>query len=135
MKSPSLIQGAQALLLAACTAGVVAATALAAPVGRPPDVRDAAAAAHAATPDVIERDAATRGHSFAQSGSPSTPVSRPPDIDDAAVAAHRIMLVRSSRFAWDDFAAGVGTGAGTILFLAGCLAVGRLSRRHRLTAQ
>jgi uncharacterized iron-regulated membrane protein len=50
-------------------------------VGRPPDIRDAAASVQGSVPDVLERYAAAHPYGDAQN------VSRPPDVADAASAA------------------------------------------------
>jgi hypothetical protein len=55
-------------------------------------------------------------------------------VIDAAAAVRQIMLLKPSRFAWDDFGAGIGAGIGAALVIAGCLAAGRVSRRHRVLA-
>jgi hypothetical protein len=167
-----LIRLAQALVVAPFAAGAIATTATAGPATRPPDVQDAATAASASMPDVIERYAASHpfglGLSLASgaidvgrppyvrdaaavavpdaleryvsahpygasspSALPQTIVSRPPDVSDAAAAARTVVIDPSSGFAWNDFAAGIGAGIGAILLVAGSLAAGRLSRRHR----
>jgi hypothetical protein len=65
-------------------AGATAALATAS-VGRPPDVRDAAAQAQATLPDAFERYVAAHPYGDA------TEVARPPDIADAASAANEVV--------------------------------------------
>jgi hypothetical protein len=56
-------------------------------LGSPPDVRDAAAAASVAIPDAFERYAAS--HPYGLTPSAATVVVRPPDVQDAADAFER----------------------------------------------
>jgi hypothetical protein len=104
-------------------------------VGRPPDVRDAAAL-NVAVPDVIERFAASHPYGIGLSSSTqSTLLARPPDVRDAAQALATGSVSSQSRgFDWGDWAIGIGTGMGLILFLAGGLVMGRQLRHHVQTA-
>jgi hypothetical protein len=93
-------------------------------LARPPDVRDAAASAS----ESLNRIGLS-------STTHSTPVSRPPDVRDAAQALATGSVSSQSRgFDWGDWAIGIGTGMGLILFLAGGLVMGRQLRHHVQTA-
>jgi hypothetical protein len=92
----------------------------------------AAATATAAVPDVLERYAAAHPYgSGLSSAMGSTIVPRPPDVSDAAEAAKAISLTTSGGFHWGEYGAGVGTGIGFVLLLAGALTITPLVRRQR----
>jgi hypothetical protein len=86
----------------------------------------------AVLPDVFERYAAAHPYGAALSSAVGlTVVGRPPDIGDAAEAAEAIPLTTSGGFHWGDYSAGVGTGIGFALLLAGALTITPLARRQR----
>lgn len=58
-------------------------------------------------------------------------VLRPPDVSDAAEAARAVSLTSSGGFHWGDYGAGVGSGIGLILLLAGGLMARPVFRRQR----
>ena len=112
---------------------------------RPPDVADAAAAAApdvleryvaahafgAALPDVVERYAAVHLYGVHPPSVSASPI-RPPDVADSAALARTAAVVRTSGgFDWGDYGAGVGSGIGLILLLAGGLMARPVLRRQR----
>lgn len=145
--SISLIWSRRLLVLAAVVAAATASTAVAGGrppdvqdaatanlvtlISRPPDVRDAASATTAAAADAFERYAAS--HPFGTGlSSVSAVVSRPPDIEDTALAVRygSVSATATNAFDWSDWAIGIGSGIGLVLFLAGALLMGR-QLRHR----
>jgi hypothetical protein len=137
------------LILGAAIAGATASVAAA--VGRPPDVSDAART-NETVPDVFERYAATHPYgnhlttpdvrppdvqdNAAALAEPSTvqsstAITRPPDIRDAAYAAETVSAGQGDGFDWGDYAIGIGSGIGLSLLLAGALGAG-LQRRGRI---
>jgi hypothetical protein len=135
---------------------------VAAPVSRPPDIQDAAAALHAptaaglkadglrwqgiaqayqglqATPDVVERYAATHefGGRLAVPSIASSAASRPPDVADTALAVRygETTTVQANGFDWSDWAIGIGSGLGLALILGAAVLMGRQLRHPVQTA-
>jgi hypothetical protein len=88
-----------------------------------------------AVPDVLERYAAAHPYGVGlASATSSSEVVRPPDVSDAAYAARTIVPSQSSRFDWNDYAIGIGSGVGFTLLLAATLGVGWQQRRRMQTA-
>ena len=88
-----------------------------------------------AIPDVVERYAATHPYGSGLSATTDSRLVAVPDVLERYAAAHPYgngiasTLSRPNGFDWGDYAIGIGTGMGLILFLAGGLAMGR-QRRH-----
>ena len=148
MKSSAyLIRIVRALVIAAVAVGATASVATSAVV-RPPDVQDAAVAAAAAAPDALDRYAANltapdaldrfvathRGLLEGSHVPPSADVTRPPDVGDASVLARAVSVPRAGGFDWGDYGAGIGTGIGAALILAGLTAMPRIRRQGVQTA-
>lgn len=127
------------LLVSGMVAAALIASSATASLGRPPDVRDAAAnvAASAATAgrppdvrdaagDVFERYAAAHRYGGGLAAAPAIP----PDVSDAAAASRVSALPPLTGFHWAAYAAGIGTGIGSALILAGLLAAA-MARRNR----
>jgi len=149
------------ILLGAVVAGIAVPAAAGAAPGSPPDVRDAATAANGQVPDVFERYTAAHPYGAGLPGQStpvdriiaqeqgrqhdlglfslglttpesSTLATRPPDVSDAAdTARYGSSLGQSSGFDWGDWAIGIGSGIGLVLFLGAGVAAG-LQRHHRM---
>jgi hypothetical protein len=133
---------------------------VAAPVSRPPDVQDAATALHAptaaglradglrwqgiaqvygqlqATPDVVERYAATHSAGAGTSAATASEASRPPDVSDTALAVRYAPAStgRSDGFDWSSWAIGIGSGLGLVLIAGAALLMSRQLRHPVQTA-
>jgi hypothetical protein len=174
-RSNPLTRFGRLLVLGTVVAGVTASAAMAipvvdpqdggtattaAPVSRPPDVRDAAAAQSAPTtaglaadglrwqgiakaygqpvaaPDVVERYAATHSSGAGLSPASAASPTRPPDVSDTALAVRygSASTVASDGFDWSDWAIGIGSGLGLALALGTAVLMGRQLRRPVQTA-